>query len=483
MILRSVRASRFLSSKLRLFALFRSFSVMADGKENHFDFIVIGGGSGGMACSRRAAQHGARVILFENKRLGGTCVNVGCVPKKVMWNTADISEIVNHIAADYGFSFSKPSFDFNHIRKRRDAYIERLNGIYARNLDNSGIKFVMEKATFVSRNEVEAGGVRYSADHILIATGGTPTGVPVKGGEFTINSDGFFNDMDKLPAKAAVVGAGYIAVELAGVLNSLGSDVTLITRKEYALRRFDELIYTTLEAEMTSAGVHMQHNSSVSGIEKDGSGLMNLTMEDGTVLSGFDTVIYAIGRYPISKDLNLKITGVETDRKGYITSNAKEETNVPGIYSLGDISGKIQLTPVAIAAGRALADRIFGKMEDRIMDYTHVPTVVFSHPTIGSIGLTQKEATEKYGANDLKIYQSTFTNMWYAVTERKSKTAYKLICQGPNEKVVGMHLIGMASDEIMQGFGVAIKMGATKKDFDSCVAIHPTASEELVTMV
>eukprot|EP01083_Nonionella_stella_P077490 211652_1 len=483
-ILRGKSATRNIFQRFTLFSTAQC-QKMPDQKTSDeclkFDYAVIGGGSGGISSSRRAAQYGAKVVLFENKRLGGTCVNVGCVPKKVMWNTAEVAGTLRD-ASGYGFSFSEPKFDFEKIRKRRDQYVERLNGIYARNLTKDGVTYVMETAKFISPHVIEAGGKKYTAPHILIAAGGEPTPPPVPGGELAINSDGFFNDMDTLPRKCAVVGAGYIAVELAGVLNALGTDCTLITRKEFALRRFDEIIFTNLAREMSDSGVHLKNNTSVAKIELAEDGTKTLFTEGGEEMSGFDTVIYAIGRRPVSSSLDLKAAGVEVDTRGFITSDEKEVTNVPGIYSLGDINGKIELTPVAIAAGRALADRLFDGQTDRIMDYDAVPTVVFSHPPIGTVGLIERDAVEKYGKGNIKIYRSTFTNMYHAVTEHKTKTAMKLICQGPEEKVVGLHMIGIAVDEILQGFGVAMKMGATKKDFDSCVAIHPTAAEELVTM-
>lgn len=456
--------------------------MASDEQKNHFDFLVIGGGSGGIACARRVAQYGKKVVLFEHKRLGGTCVNVGCVPKKVMYNTADIAEILRGVAPSYGFEFSEPKFNFAHIKQRRDQYVERLNGIYAKNLTNSKIKYVMEKAKFVGPKIVEAAGVKYTADHILIAAGGEPAKVTYPGGELAMDSDGFFNDLEELPKKVAVIGAGYIAVELAGVLNSLGSEVTLVTRKQFALRRFDEMVYTLLEEEMSNAGIHLLHNTTTESLEKVADGTITLKAVGGEEFTGYTHVVVAVGRTPYSKALDLESAGVERNARGFVPSNEKEETNVEGIYSLGDVSGKIQLTPVAIAAGRALADRLFGGKPDRIMDYVNIPTVVFSHPPIGTMGFTELQAAEKFGQENLKIYKSTFTNMFYSPCDKKHKTGYKLICQGPDEKVVGLHMIGMASDEILQGFGVAIKMGATKADFDACVAIHPTAGEELVTL-
>lgn len=428
-------------------------------------------------------KNNASVLLFEHKRLGGTCVNVGCVPKKVMYNAADISEMLRGVAPGYGFEYSAPKFSFETLKTKRDAYIARLNGIYARLCDNVGVTVIHEKATFVNKNTVEAQGVKYTGDHILIAAGGEPFSPPIKGGELALDSDSFFNDLEELPKKVAVVGAGYIAVELAGVLNSLGSDVTLVTRKEYALRRFDEMIYTILDEEMKGAGIHLMHNTSINALEKVADGTITLSADGGDSHTGFTHVIYAIGRRPYSMSLNLEAAGVERNAKGYVPSNENESTNVPNIYSLGDVSGKIQLTPVAIAAGRLLADRLFGGAGPKcIMDYTTVPTVVFSHPPIGTIGITEGEAAKKYGAENLKIYETNFKGMYYEMATKAHKTAYKLICAGNEQKVVGMHLIGQSSDEMLQGFGVAIKMGATKADFDACVAIHPTSSEELVTL-
>eukprot|EP00977_Amphora_coffeiformis_P012512 scaffold3079_cov174-Amphora_coffeaeformis.AAC.23 len=460
-----------------------------------FDYLVIGGGSGGIASARRAAGYGAKVAVVEGGgRMGGTCVNVGCVPKKVMWNAAHIAESI-HDMHHYGFSAEKTiKFDWNFIKTDRDKYIARLNGIYERNLENSGVIRIMGMGSFSGPNEVTVapteGGdpITYKAKHILIATGGfpaVPDGPGIK--ENCITSDGFF-ELEHLPRKVVVVGAGYIAVELAGVLKALGAETKLVVRKEKAMRGLDDYISDTLDEEMQRQGIEIYRNTNgVERIESDGK-LKTVYLKNGEKIEGVDVVIMAPGRLPNVAKLELRNAGVETLDGGYIKTNEYSETNVGGVYALGDVCGKVELTPMAIAAGRRLSDRLFGGPEwkDAKVSYDLVPTVVFSHPTIGTIGLTEKEAVAKYGPENVKIYQSKFTNLyygpWQVEPDDKPKTAMKLVCAGKEELVVGLHVIGMGADEMLQGFGVALKMGATKADFDSCVALHPTAAEEFVTM-
>jgi len=463
--------------------------------EYDFDYLVIGAGSGGIASARRAASYGAKVAVVEGGRLGGTCVNVGCVPKKVMWNAATIAETV-HDMQHYGFSGEDDiTFDWNLLKQARDKYIARLNGIYDRNLDNSGVTKLIGMASLSSPNTVsvqlnEGGDPKtYTAKHILIATGGVPvfpTGPGIK--EHSISSDGFF-ELEELPRKAVVVGAGYIAVELAGVLQALGTDTKLVVRKGMALRSFDDILRDTLDEEMQRQGIEIVRNTDgVDKIEADDDGLKTVYLKNGEKIEGVDTVLVAPGRTPNVSGLKLDQLGVEQSKGGYIAVNEYSETNVEGIYALGDVIGTVELTPTAIAAGRRLADRLFGGPEykDAKVSYDLVPTVVFSHPTIGTIGLTEEEAVEKYGEENIKVYRSKFANLyygpWQVEPDDKPKTAMKLICAGKEELVVGLHVIGMGADEMLQGFGIALKMGATKADFDATVAIHPTAAEEFVTM-
>ncbi|EDQ85166.1 uncharacterized protein MONBRDRAFT_38979 [Monosiga brevicollis MX1] len=423
-----------------------------------FQLLVIGGGSGGLGCARRAAEFGIKAAVVEGGRIGGTCVNVGCVPKKVMYYAATMSEAL-HDAKDYGFDITQHApFDWPTLKKKRDAYIERLNGIYDRNLEKGNIEKIVGHAKFVDKNTVDVDGTQYTADHIVIATGGYPTLPNIPGAELGITSDGFF-DLETLPKKAR---AGYIAVEMAGILNALGSDVTLSIRHDEFLRPFDELVRKQLMEEMTAAGVKVVTNSSTS-------------------IEELDCVLFAIGRTPHSK-INLEAAGVQADAKGYIQVDEDQNTSQPGIYALGDVCGKYELTPVAISCGRKLAHRLFEPNPKSKQNWDYIPTVIFSHPPIGTCGFTEDEAREKFGSDNIKVYKATFTAMYHAMTERKTKTAMKLVCKLPEEQVVGLHMIGLGCDEMLQGFGVAMKMGATKAQFDSCVAIHPTSSEELVTM-
>ena len=445
-----------------------------------YDYIVIGGGSGGIASARRAASYGARTLLVEGGDLGGTCVNVGCVPKKVMWNAAHLHEGAR-LARDYGFSLGEVGFDWAQLKRKRDAYIQRLNSIYDRNLAGSGVDVVSGHARFTAPDTIEVKDDAYRAPHILIATGGRPWIPDLPGAELGISSDGFF-ELETLPARTLVVGAGYIATELAGVLNALGSEVTLLLRKYQLLRTFDESLGSGIAEIMSAAGVDIRTFIQLSGLERNADGTIAASQQDGEHCGHFDTVIWAIGRTPNSGSLGLENAGIEVDKGGFIPVDEFQNTVVRGVYAVGDVTGAAQLTPVAIAAGRRLADRLFDNQQDARLDASLVPTVVFSHPPIGTVGLSEQQAIDCYGAADLRIYTSRFTNMLYAVSEHKQQTRMKLICQGPNERVVGCHILGEGADEMLQGFAVAIGMGATKADFDRTIAIHPTAAEELVTM-
>jgi len=445
-----------------------------------YDFLVIGGGSGGIAAARRAADHGARTALIEAHRLGGTCVNVGCVPKKVMWNTAHVAEVIRQ-APDYGFSVASNNFDWPTITKARDGYVQRLNGIYKKNLDASGVSLYTGWASFQAPHAVRVDDHELQADHILIATGGRPTVPDIPGAQLGITSDGFF-ELDHQPQSTLVVGAGYIATELAGVLNSLGTEVTMLLRKKILLKEFDATLGETLMTEMRAAGIKILTEVRLQEIHTEPDGTLSIFHDADQTTTGFDSVLWAIGREPLTADLNLDHAGVRVDTEGFIPTDKYQSTNVDGVYAVGDVTGRQALTPVAIAAGRRLADRLFGGHANAHLDYTDVPSVIFSHPPIGTVGLTEEQARAQHGENSVKVYQSRFTNMQYAVSQQKPATVVKLIVVGPKEKVVGCHMIGQAADEIIQGFAVALKMGATKSDFDNTVAIHPTAAEELVTL-
>jgi glutathione reductase (NADPH) len=445
-----------------------------------FDYLTIGGGSGGIASANRAAKHGKKVAIIEAQHIGGTCVNVGCVPKKAMWFGAQVAEAIHKYAKDYGFDVTLNQFDWQTMIKSRDAYIDRIHASYDRVLGNNNVTVINGYATFVDQHTVEVNGKHITAEHILIAAGGQPAQPNIPGADLGIDSNGFF-ELQQQPKRVAVVGAGYIAVELAGVLNSLGSETHLSVRKQAPLRNFDSIITETLVEIMHEDGIKLHTESTPEKLEKQHDGSLLLTFTNGQNVE-IDCVIWAIGRKPATSGLNLDAVGVETDERGYVKVDEYANTNVAGIYALGDNIGKIELTPVAVKAGRLLSERLFNGQTNAKMDYDLVPTVVFSHPAIGTIGLTEDQAKAQYGADNISVYTSSFGAMYTAVTAHRQATKMKLICAGKDEKVVGLHGIGLGMDEILQGFAVAIKMGATKADFDATVAIHPTSAEEFVTL-
>ena len=445
-----------------------------------YDSIVIGGGSGGIASANRAAMHGAKVILFEGKEVGGTCVNVGCVPKKVMWYGAQVAETLHRYAGEYGFDVTINKFDFATLKANRQAYIDRIHGSYERGFDSNGVERVYEYARFVDPHTVEVAGERYTAPHILIATGGHALYPNIPGSEYGITSDGFF-ELDEVPKRTAVIGAGYIAVEVAGVLNALGSDTHLFVRKDRPLRTFDKDIVDVLVDEMAKSGPTLHTHANATEVVKNADDSLTISFDNGETIT-VDCLIWAIGRAANTSGFGLEKTGVKLTEKGTIYSDEFENTSVPGIYALGDVTGKLDLTPVAVKAGRQLSERLFNNKADAKLDYTDVATVVFSHPVIGSVGLTEEKAIAKYGAENIKVYKSSFTPMYTALGDNRQPSTMKLVTLGEDEKIIGLHGIGYGVDEMIQGFSVAIKMGATKADFDNTVAIHPTGSEEFVTM-
>lgn len=445
-----------------------------------YDYIAIGGGSGGIASINRAASYGKKCAIIEAKYLGGTCVNVGCVPKKVMWYGAQIAEAINLYAPDYGFDVTVNRFDFAKLRESREAYIDRIHQSYERVLGNNKVDVIRGFAKFVDANTVEVNGEQIRAKHILIATGGRPSHPNIEGAEYGIDSDGVFA-LTELPKRVAVVGAGYIAVELAGVLHNLGVETHLFVRKHAPLRNFDPLIVETLVEIMNNEGATLHTQAVPQKVVKNADGSLTLFLEDGRSQT-VDCLVWAIGRVPMTDNLNLEAAGVKTNSKGFIEVDKYQNTNVKGIYAVGDNTGAVELTPVAVAAGRRLSERLFNNKPNEHLDYNLIPTVVFSHPPIGTVGLTEPQAIEQYGAEQVKVYKSTFTSMYTAVTQHRQPCRMKLVCVGAEEKIVGLHGIGFGVDEMIQGFAVAIKMGATKKDFDNTVAIHPTGSEEFVTM-
>ena len=498
--------------------------------EYDYDYFVIGAGSGGIASARRAASyshsqpqqqqsHGSkpnvplRVAIAEQHQLGGTSIHVGCIPKKIMYHTSHIADMI-HDMDHIGFmGMEYITFDFHHMKRLRDQYVERLSRIYVQNLKTSNVKqyygtisFIKPtalgpsidttKPTITSLLYTPSDGSppkTITAKHVLIATGGKPmiqSSIPGVV-EHTITSDGFFQQLDELPRKAAIVGGGYIAVELAGILQALGTETILVVRHHQALRNFDTLLSDTLDTEMIRQGIQIHRNTNgIKSVELNEDHTKKLYLNNGEIIDDLNVVIVATGRVPNVESLQLPNVGVaQSPETGYIITNEYSETNVSGIYAIGDVVYESkELTPTAIAAGRRLADRLFGGYGYRNVKVSSdlVPSVVFSHPPIGTIGLTEEEAIQKYGIETIKIYKSKFTNLfygpWQVDVENKPKTAMKLICAGTDERIVGLHVIGMGADEMLQGFAVAMRMGATKRDLDATMAIHPTAAEEFVTM-
>jgi glutathione reductase (NADPH) len=444
-----------------------------------YDLIAIGGGSGGLACAQRAAEYGARAVVVEAGRLGGTCVNVGCVPKKVMWNAAGIASSLDD-AAHYGFAVTREDHDWHALKLKRDAYIARLNAIFARNLAAKSIEQIQGSARFLDARTIEVDGRRLTAKHIVIATGGRPAIPDLPGAGAGITSDGFF-DLALRPRRVAIVGSGYIACELAGAFHELGSAVEIFVRKTHLLNQFDAMLGAALRRELQAQGIVIHEQFVPAALQPEVGGALLLSALDGRKAAGLDCVLWAIGRSPNVAGLGLERAGIQVDPRGFVATNEFQDTNVPGIHAIGDVTGRAPLTPVAIAAGRRLSDRLFGNMPGRKLDYRLIPTVVFTHPPIGTVGLTELEARAAHG-DAVKIYVSSFVGMHYAITDRKPRTEMKLICVGAEERILGCHVIGPGADEMLQGFAVAVRMGATKRDFDDTIAIHPTSAEELVTM-
>jgi glutathione reductase (NADPH) len=446
--------------------------------DQSFDLISVGGGSGGLACAQRAAEYGAKTAVIEPHRLGGTCVNVGCVPKKIMWSAAGIA-LSLHDAADYGFDVEVGGSDWAALKGKRDAYVLRLNGIYERNLAAKGVAHVRGVARFVDAHTLEVNGRHLSARHIVIATGGKPKLPKLPGAELGISSDGFF-DLEALPKRVAVIGSGYIACELAASFRELGSQVEQFVRKDRFLTNFDVMLGKSLMREVRAQGMVIQEQV-VPAAVREAAGKKTLVAQDGREFDGFDCLLWAIGRDANVAGLDLQNCGVALDDSSYVITDDFQNTNVAGVYAIGDVTGRAALTPVAIAAGRRLSDRLFGGKPDRRLDYNMIPTVIFTHPPIGTVGASEAQARAQYG-DAVKVYVADFTPMYHAMTTRKTHTDMKLVCVGPEQRIVGCHILGAGADEMLQGFAVAIRMGATKADFDDTVAIHPTSAEELVTM-
>lgn len=446
----------------------------------HYDYIAIGGGSGGIASVNHAALYGKKCALIEMGNIGGTCVNVGCVPKKVMWYSAQIADAINKYGSDYGFNTELKSFEWKKLINNRQDYIKRIRASYDSVLRKNNIDVIHGLAKFIDKGTIEVNGEKITANHILIATGTQASLPDIEGVEFGIDSNGFF-ELQDLPKRTAIIGSGYIAVELAGVLNSLGSNVQLFIRKNQPLRTLDSFLGQTLLEHMQNENIQVYTHTQIKKVSKLQDNSIVLYLEDGTKHI-IDCLIWAVGRKPNTQSLGLNLTNIQLTDQGFIQVDSFQNTTETGVYAIGDITGKVELTPVAVAAGRRLSERLFNNKPHEHLDYNNIPTVVFSHPPIGTVGLTEEKAIEQFGKENIKVYSSSYTSMYTAVTEHQQLTKMKLICVGSEEKIIGIHGIGYGMDEILQGFTVALKMGATKQDFDNTIAIHPTSSEEFITM-
>lgn len=444
----------------------------------HYDLIAIGGGSGGLAVAEKAAMFGKRVAIIEAGRLGGTCVNTGCVPKKVMWYAAHIAHAI-HDAPAFGFKLQIDKFDWAQLVNERDAYVKMINDYWDGYVKDLQIDVIQGWAKFTGPHELMVNEERrYSAEHIVIAAGGRPFVPDIPGAELGITSDDFFA-LREQPAKAAVIGSGYIGLEFAGMLRAMGSEVCLFARGPRILRNFDSLIGDTVLDNAQHQGIRFHMPFELERFVRE-EGKLAVKARNGIMESGYDSIIWAVGRTLNTDTLNLQAAEIIQREDGVIPTDEYENTNVPGIYALGDINGKSALTPVAIAAGRRLAERLFNAQPERHLDYTNIPSVVFSHPPAGSVGLSETAAREQY--KKITRYTTQFTPMRYALCPTGNKTAMKLVCAGKEERVVGIHMVGDGVDEMLQGFAVAVNAGLTKADFDNTVAIHPTSAEELVTL-
>jgi glutathione reductase (NADPH) len=442
-----------------------------------FDLFVIGAGSGGVRAARFAAGFGAKVAVAESRYLGGTCVNVGCVPKKLLVYGAHFADDFEQ-SKGFGWSVDKPSFDWQTLIANKNTEISRLNGIYRNLLVNSGVKLVEGHARLLDPHTVEVDGQRFSAKHILIATGGWPQIPDLPGREHAITSnEAFF--LEQLPKRVIVVGGGYIAVEFAGIFQGLGSETTLLYRRDLFLRGFDDSVRKHLSEELTKRGMNLQFNADIARIDKLDDGSLKATLKDGRELEA-DCVFYATGRRPMLDNLGLENTGVKLDDKGFIEVDDLFQTSEPSILALGDVIGRVQLTPVALAEGMAVARRLFKPEQYRPVDYEHIPTAVFSLPNIGTVGLTEQQARDK--GHDVVIFESRFRPMQLSLTDCHERTLMKLVVDRQSDKVLGCHMVGPDAGEIIQGLAVALKAGATKQVFDETIGVHPTAAEEFVTM-
>jgi len=445
--------------------------------EFDYDLFVIGAGSGGVRAARVSAQYGARVAVAEERYLGGTCVNVGCVPKKLFVYAAEFSHSVRD-AEGFGWQLSGTHFDWPTLRDNKTREIERLNGVYRNLLRNAGVELIEGRATIAGPHKVRVGGTVYSARYILIAVGGWPRIPDIPGRDLAITSNEAFY-LETLPKRVIVVGGGYIAVEFAGIFHGLGCQTHLVHRGKLVLKNFDADVSSGLSQQMAAAGIRFHFETDIRAIERQADGSLRAQFADGGHLDG-DAVMFATGRTPLTDGLGLENTAVVLDDKGAIEVDDRFRTAEPSIYAIGDVIDRLQLTPVAITEAMVLADNLF-RGADRAMDYRNIPTAVFSQPPIGTVGLTEAEARKEYG-DDIAIYRTEFRPMKQTLAGGPDRVMMKLVVQKSTDKVLGCHMLGDGAGEIMQGFAVAMKAGATKADFDATVGIHPTAAEEFVTM-
>lgn len=449
-------------------------------KPQAFDLVVLGGGSGGLAAAFRAASHGARVALLEPKALGGTCVNVGCVPKKAMWLAAELSQRIA-MASSLGFDTAPRRLDWKEFIVHRQRYIAGIHASYLKRLDESGVVLMPCHGRLLDANTVvNADGVPLSAKHLLIATGGHPVRPDIPGAELGKVSDDFFS-LCAAPPRVAVIGGGYVAVELAGVLQALGSQVEMFVRGPRLLDGFDTQITDELAADMRQHGVRLRFGHAVAALERAPDDGVVLVGEHGTRTARFDEAIFATGRRATTRDMGLEAVGVALDAEGFVQADDRQDTNIDGIHAVGDVTGQAALTPVAIAAARRLMDRLFGGQPDARLDYTQIPTVVFSHPPVGRVGLTETQARGLYG-DGVTVLTTRFRPMLHALADSPQRSLFKLVLVGAHKRVVGLHLLGEGADEMLQGFAVALKKGITLADLHDTMAIHPTSAEEVVLM-
>lgn len=445
-----------------------------------YDLVVIGGGSGGLAGAFRAASHGARVALLEPGEFGGTCVNVGCVPKKAMWLAADLAQRMD-LASRLGFEFEPPALDWKEFVVHRQRYIAGIHDSYRKRLHAAGIVHLPCRGHFVDAHTVETHqGLRVTGAHVLIATGGKPKRPAIPGAELGVVSDHFFN-LCSAPERVAIIGGGYISVELAGVLQALGSRVELFVRGKRLLDSFDQDLTDELTENLRQHGIHAHFGHALASLERVGESQVRVMDPSGQGSDAFDCVIFATGRTPNSHALALDVAGVAIDGSGFVAVDAYQDTSVASVHAVGDVASRLALTPVAIAAARRLMDRLFGGQSDAKLDYDDIATVVFAHPPLGKVGMSEAEARERHG-DAVKVYSSRFRPMLHALADSPQRSLFKLVCVGEEERVVGIHMLGEGADEILQGFAVALKKGITKRDLDDTMAIHPTSAEEVVLM-